>query len=81
MRHSPAEGPTIRAYGDAAELVADNEVTAVYIATPPGSHRELALLALARRLPCLVEKPLARNAAESAGSVAGCPLCPEAVAL
>ena len=32
-----------RAYGTAADLIADPEVDVVYIATPPSSHCELAL--------------------------------------
>ena len=39
-------------------------VDAVYIATPPSSHCELALKAAAAGKPCLVEKPMAMNHAE-----------------
>jgi len=53
-----------RHYGDAAELIADPEVDAVYVATPPSSHLRLALLAAAAEKPCLVEKPMAMNHAE-----------------
>ena len=48
-----------RAYGDADALIADREVDAVYIATPPSSHRALALQVAAAGKPCLVEKPMA----------------------
>jgi predicted dehydrogenase len=45
---------------DTAEtLIADDDVDAVYVATPPSSHRALALLCAAARKPCLVEKPMA----------------------
>ena len=37
---------------------------AVYIATPPGSHEELARKVAAAGKPCYVEKPMARNHAE-----------------
>ena len=50
---------------DAATLVHDPAVNAVYIASPPGSHLKLALLVAAARKPCIVEKPMARNLAES----------------
>mmetsp|Transcript_7227 Transcript_7227/g.12209 ORF Transcript_7227/g.12209 Transcript_7227/m.12209 type:complete len:367 (-) Transcript_7227:191-1291(-) len=40
-------------------------VTAVYIAAPPGAHIELALLVAAARKPCVVEKPMARSLDES----------------
>ena len=33
-----------KAYASAAELLADPDVDAVYIATPPGSHLEIARL-------------------------------------
>jgi 1,5-anhydro-D-fructose reductase (1,5-anhydro-D-mannitol-forming) len=50
-----------RHYDSAAALVADREVDAVYVATPPSSHLELALLAAEVGKPCLVEKPMALN--------------------
>lgn len=52
----------VRRYYDRAEdLIADQEVEAVYVATPPSSHLDLALMAAAAGKPCLVEKPMARN--------------------
>ena len=45
-------------------LILDPEVDAVYIATPPASHCELALRVAAAGKPCLVEKPMAMNHAE-----------------
>jgi predicted dehydrogenase len=53
-----------RFYTSAADLVADPEVTAVYVAAPPGAHLELALLAAAAGKPAYVEKPMARSHAE-----------------
>lgn len=53
-----------RAYGDAGALIDDAEVDAVYIATPPSSHCELALRVASAGKPCLVEKPMARNHGE-----------------
>ena len=53
-----------RSYDDAQALVNDPEVDAVYVATPPGSHLEGALLALAAGKPAYVEKPMARSAVE-----------------
>ncbi len=50
-----------RAYDRAGELIADPEVDAVYIATPPSSHCDLALSVAAAGKPCLVEKPMALN--------------------
>jgi predicted dehydrogenase len=53
-----------RAYDNADALIADPEVEAVYVATPPSSHCDLALRIAAAGKPCLVEKPMARNHAE-----------------
>jgi predicted dehydrogenase len=53
-----------RWYTDEAALIADPEVDAVYIATPPGEHERLAHLVCAARKPAYVEKPMARNHAE-----------------
>jgi len=60
-------------------LIDDPGVDAVYVATPPSSHRELALRAAAARKPCLVEKPMAMTHAECLETVeafhrAGVPL-------
>ncbi len=46
---------------DADELIGHPEVDAVYVATPPGSHREYALRVAAAGKPCYVEKPMART--------------------
>ena len=53
-----------RWYSDVDALLADPEVDAVYVATPPGSHVELALRVLSAGKPAYVEKPLARSLAE-----------------
>lgn len=51
-------------YDDADALIADSDVDAVYIATPPSSHKALALKALAAGKPVLVEKPMALDGSE-----------------
>jgi 1,5-anhydro-D-fructose reductase (1,5-anhydro-D-mannitol-forming) len=68
-----------RAYDDAAELIDDAEVDAVYVATPPSSHRDYALQALAAGKPVYVEKPMACSHDEclsmnAAAEAAGLPL-------
>src|SRR5262245_10314330 len=52
-----------RWYDDADALVNDAEVDAVYVATPPASHREHVLRAARAGKPVYVEKPMAMNAA------------------
>jgi 1,5-anhydro-D-fructose reductase (1,5-anhydro-D-mannitol-forming) len=51
-------------YDDASRLIDDPDVDAVYVATPPGSHLELALRVAAAGKPAYVEKPMARTHAE-----------------
>lgn len=50
-----------KSYHRAKDLINDPEVNAVYIATPPGSHLELALHVAAANKACYVEKPMARS--------------------
>lgn len=54
-----------RAFGDYAALLADVEIDAVYIPLPNQLHVPLAIEALAAGKHVLVEKPLARDAAEA----------------
>lgn len=54
-----------RAYDDADALIADPEVDAVYVATPPSSHAELSLRVARAGKPCYVEKPMAASVAEA----------------
>ena len=49
-------------YADAIELVNDQEVNAVYIATPPSSHEAYLEMALKAGKPVYVEKPVTINA-------------------
>ena len=65
---------SVPAYGDPRELIADDSVQIVHIATPPSSHRELVLAAARGGKHVLCEKPLALNldqASEMLAAVAG----------
>jgi 1,5-anhydro-D-fructose reductase (1,5-anhydro-D-mannitol-forming) len=53
-----------RWYDNADALIADPEVDAVYVATPPGSHAQYALAIAAAGKPAYVEKPMARHGPE-----------------
>ena len=53
-----------RWYDDAAKLIADPEVNAVYVATPPSTHKHHALMSIAAAKPVYVEKPMAMDHAE-----------------
>jgi predicted dehydrogenase len=53
-----------RFYDDVDALINDEEVNAIYIATPPDVHLEYTRNALHAGKPVYVEKPMARNFAE-----------------
>ena len=53
-----------RWFADSEELIHCEDVDAVYIATPPGSHLQLAVAVAEAGKPCYVEKPMARNLTE-----------------
>lgn len=51
-------------FEDADKVIHHPEVDAVYIATPPGSHKDYALRVCAAGKPAYVEKPMARSFGE-----------------
>ena len=59
-----------RAYGSYAELFADPDVDAVYIATPHGQHHAVATQALRAGKPVLLETPVTCTAAAARDLVA-----------
>lgn len=59
-------------YDDADALIADPEVDAVYVATPPSSHRDYALRVAAAGKPVYVEKPMALDHAECEAMITAC---------
>jgi predicted dehydrogenase len=61
-----------RWYDNASALINDPEVDAVYIATPPSSHKEYTLMTAAAGKPVYVEKPMALNFAECEQMIAAC---------
>ena len=54
-----------RAHGSYEELLADDELDAVYISLPNGMHHEWTLKAIDAGKHVLVEKPYSRRAAEA----------------
>ena len=60
------------AYASAAELLADEQVEAVIVATPTDTHHEYTLQAAATGKHVLCEKPMAHNAAECREMIAAC---------
>ncbi|RYV52289.1 Gfo/Idh/MocA family protein [Pengzhenrongella frigida] len=61
-----------RWYDDADALLADPDVDAVYVATPPSSHHDYTVRAAAAGKPVYVEKPMARTAAECESMISAC---------
>ncbi len=52
-------------YSLADDLINDREVNAIYIATPPDSHKYYALKVAEAGKPCCIEKPMASNYEDS----------------
>lgn len=51
-------------YSDADKLINDSDVDAVYVATPPNTHKEYAIKAMRAGKPVYVEKPMAMDYSE-----------------
>ena len=58
-----AEQYDTKAFTDLGDLL--GQVSAVTIATPTVTHLEMARACLSRRVPCLIEKPLAKDSHEA----------------
>jgi predicted dehydrogenase len=52
-------------YSDAYALIADPDVNAIYVATPPSSHEEYAIAAMEAGKPVYLEKPMTVSAASA----------------
>lgn len=50
---------------NAEELIADTFINAIYIATPPDTHKQYGLMVANAGKPCCIEKPLAPNFEEA----------------
>ena len=61
-----------RWYDDAQALIDDPEVNAVYVATPPSSHKPYTLACARAGKPVYVEKPMALNYAECQDMIQSC---------
>lgn len=61
--------PGARTTGDIADLLGDESLDAVVLATPVPTHAELAVAALQAGKHCFVEKPLATTAADAQRAV------------
>lgn len=59
-------------YDDAQRLIADPDVDAVYIATPPDTHALYTRMVAAAGKPVYVEKPMARTLAECETMIEAC---------
>ena len=59
-------------YDDAAALIHDPQVDAIYVATPPSSHKAYTIMAAQAGKPVYVEKPMALNYAECVEMIDAC---------
>ena len=59
-------------YNNADRLINDPDVNAIYIATPPSTHKKYVLDAANARKPVYVEKPMALNYSECREMVKAC---------
>jgi predicted dehydrogenase len=59
-------------YDDAEALIHDPQVDAVYVATPPSSHKDYTIMAAQAGKPVYVEKPMALNHAECVAMIEVC---------
>ncbi len=69
LRKAAADAPNAKSYADYKDLLADPNVQAVVIATPTGTHREIALAAIAANKHVYCEAPLA-NTIDDAKAIA-----------
>jgi len=61
--------PAARTTGELSELLEDDELDAVVLATPVPTHAELAIAVARAGKHCFAEKPLATNAADAEAAV------------
>lgn len=61
-----------RWYDSADALIRDAEVDAVYVATPPSSHKQYTIMTAAAGKPVYVEKPMALNYGECQEMIEKC---------
>lgn len=59
-------------YNDANQLIQSPDIDAVYIATPPSSHKDYTIAVAKAGKPVYVEKPMARNFAECQEMIQAC---------
>jgi len=59
-------------YDSAEDLINDSDVNAVYIATPPSTHKKYTIMAAEAGLPVYVEKPMALNYLEAEKMIKVC---------
>lgn len=70
-----ARFPRARVTGDIAEVLADDSVDAVALATPVATHADLAVRVLEAGKHCFVEKPMAQSVADAERVVATADEC------
>lgn len=59
-------------YDNAEALIRDKDIDAVYIATPPASHKQYTIMAAEAGKPVYVEKPMAASTKECREMISAC---------
>lgn len=60
-KHHLAGGSDIRRYTDYLELITENDIDLISIATESGSHARIALDCIDKGIPVIIEKPMAMS--------------------
>lgn len=60
-KHGLEKDDSIKRYTDYREMIEENELDLVAIATESGSHAEIALFCIDRGIHCIIEKPIAMS--------------------
>lgn len=65
QKHGLQEDGTIRRYANYRDMLEENDLELVAIATESGLHAEIALACIERGIPCIIEKPIAMSMSDA----------------
>lgn len=64
-KHNLQQDETIKCYTDYKEMIAKNEIELISIATDSGTHADIALYCIEKRIHLIIEKPIAMSIKEA----------------
>lgn len=65
QKHGLHKDETIRRYASYRDMLEENELELVAIATESGLHAEIALACIEKGIPCIIEKPIAMSMSDA----------------